>query len=59
LLRMLVVAKLRGSWHSNELRQYHIDENGLQLEETLGSYEGLLGGSPSGRPPSLAVVARP
>lgn len=59
LLRMLVVAKLRGSWHSNELRQYHIDENGLQLEETLGSYEGLLSGNPSHRPPSLAVVARP
>ena len=59
LLRMLVVAKLRGSWHSNELRQYHIDENGLQLEESLGSYEGLLGGHPSHKPPSLAVVARP
>lgn len=58
LLRMLVVAKLRGSWHSNELRQYHIDENGLQLEETLDGYEGLLGAQPAHRPPSLAVAAR-
>lgn len=59
LLRLLVVAKLRGSWHSNELRQYHIDDNGLQLEETLGSYEGLLGGHPAQRPPALAAVGRP
>lgn len=57
LLRLLVVAKLRGSWHSNELRQYHIDDDGLQLEEALGSYEGLLGGRPSQRSHALSVVA--
>ena len=57
LLRMLVVAKLRGSWHSNELRQYHIDDDGVQLEEALGSYDGLLGGRPNQRAHALSVVA--
>jgi circadian clock protein KaiC len=56
LLRMLVVAKLRGSWHSNELRQYHIDDDGVQLEEALGSYDGLLGGRPNQRSHALSVV---
>lgn len=47
LLRIMAVAKLRGSAHSNELRLYRIDENGLQIGERASDQEGLLGGQPT------------
>jgi len=31
------------------LRQYHIDENGLQIRDMLPDQEGLLGGRPTNR----------
>ena len=46
LLRMLAVVKVRASAHSNELREYHIDDKGIQMGERLSSLEGLLGGRP-------------
>jgi len=47
LLRMLAVVKVRGSHHSNELREYRIDGDGLHVGERLTDLEGLLGGRPS------------
>ena len=47
LLRMLAVVKVRASDHSNELREYSIDADGLRIGEMLTDLEGLLGGRPS------------
>jgi circadian clock protein KaiC len=47
LLRIMAVVKVRASAHSDELRQYHIDNNGLQIGEMLPDQEGLLGGRPT------------
>ncbi len=47
--RMMAVVKVRASAHSNELRLFHIDHNGIQLGEMLTEQEGLLGGSPTRR----------
>lgn len=46
LLRMLAVVKVRGSNHSNELREYSIDHDGIRIGEMLTDLEGLLGGRP-------------
>ncbi len=47
LLRMMAVVKVRASDHSNELREYYIDEQGIHIGERLAALEGLLGGRPS------------
>jgi circadian clock protein KaiC len=47
LLRVLAVVKLRGSNHSNELRLFHIDAEGIKIGEMLPGREGLLSGQPS------------
>lgn len=49
LLRIMAVVKLRGSAHSNELRLYRIDKDGLQIGERASDQEGLLGGQPTRR----------
>ena len=46
LLRMLAVVKVRASNHSNELREYSIDGDGIRVGEMLTDLEGLLGGRP-------------
>lgn len=46
LLRMMAVVKVRASNHSNELREYSIDGDGLQIGVMLADLEGLLGGRP-------------
>jgi len=51
LLRIMAVVKVRSSAHSDELRQYHIDDNGLQIGERLPDQEGLLGGRPTRQRP--------
>ncbi len=53
LRRVLAVVKVRGSWHSNELREYSIDEAGLVIGERLEDQEGLLGGRPTRKPGAL------
>jgi len=47
LRRVMAVVKVRASAHSNELRQFVIDDAGLQIGERLRDHEGLLGGRPS------------
>ena len=47
LQRMMAVLKLRASTHSTELRLFHIDDEGIKIDQMLSNYEGLLGSSPS------------
>jgi circadian clock protein KaiC len=49
LKRMIAVVKVRASAHSNELRLFHIDDDGVHIGEMLVDHEGLLGGRPSRR----------
>jgi circadian clock protein KaiC len=57
LQRIMGVVKVRGSIHSKDLRAFEITEDGIVMGETLGSYEGLLTGSPliPGVPPRTAA----
>jgi circadian clock protein KaiC len=50
LQRVLAVAKVRDSAHSNELRLFSIDDGGIRIGKMLNDYEGLLGGRPTRRP---------
>jgi circadian clock protein KaiC len=47
LLRVMAVVKLRGSAHSNDLRLFTIDADGIHIGERLQDHEGLLGGMPT------------
>ena len=46
LKRVLAVVKVRASAHSDELRLYTIDQDGIEIGEMLPDHEGLLGGRP-------------
>lgn len=50
LRRMMAVVKVRGRAHSNELREYTIDDGGLQVGAKLTGQHGLLGGRPTTGP---------
>ena len=43
----MAVVKVRASDHSDELREYTIDKNGIHIGEMLVEQEGLLGGRPT------------
>ncbi len=47
LRRVMGVVKVRSSGHSDELREYRIDAQGIHVGETLPDQEGLLGGRPT------------
>ncbi len=47
LRRMMAVVKVRGSAHSDELREFTIVDGALVIGERLASQEGLLGGQPT------------
>lgn len=47
LRRLIAVVKVRASHHSDELREYTIDKNGIHIGEMLVEQEGLLGGRPT------------
>lgn len=49
LQRMMAVVKVRASQHSNELRLFEIDADGIKLGAMLTGQEGLLGGRPTRR----------
>jgi circadian clock protein KaiC len=47
LRRVMAVVKVRSSGHSDELREYTIDADGLHVGQPLPDQEGLLGGRPT------------
>ena len=47
LRRMIAVVKVRGSAHSDELREFSIDGRGMHIGAMLTDHEGLLGGRPT------------
>ncbi|WP_458071964.1 RAD55 family ATPase [Rhodanobacter sp. BL-MT-08] len=47
LKRVMAVVKIRASAHSNALHLFHIDDDGIKIDEMLAGYEGLLGGRPT------------
>lgn len=47
LLRVMAVVKVRASAHSDALRLFSIDVNGIRVGEMLSDQEGLLGGRPT------------
>jgi circadian clock protein KaiC len=47
LQRIMAVVKVRGSAHSKDLRTFEITDDGIVMGETLGTYAGLLTGSPA------------
>jgi len=49
LLRIMAVAKIRDSAHSDELRLFSIGDDGIRIGVSLPEYEGLLGGRPTHR----------
>ncbi|MEO6856680.1 MAG: ATPase domain-containing protein, partial [Rhodoferax sp.] len=46
LQRVMAVVKVRGSDHSNDIRRYHITDDGIAIGAPVLHYEGLLGGRP-------------
>ena len=58
LRRVMAVVKVRASAHSDQLREFSIDADGIQIGQMLADQEGLLGGRPTRKPASqLAPVA--
>ena len=57
LRRVMAVVKVRASAHSDELREFTIDESGIRIGEMLAGQEGLLGGRPTKRSVRGAVPA--
>ncbi len=49
LLRVMAVVKVRASNHSNELREFSVDDDGIRIGKMLPEQEGLLGGRPTNR----------
>lgn len=49
LRRVLAVVKVRDSKHSDQLREYTIDDGGIHIGTMLADQEGLLGGRPATR----------
>ncbi|MEO8060501.1 MAG: ATPase domain-containing protein [Burkholderiales bacterium] len=47
LRRVMAVVKVRASTHSDELREYSIDADGIHIGHMLADQEGLLGGRPT------------
>jgi len=49
LRRVMAVVKVRASAHSDELRSFTINDDGIQIGDMLSHEEGLLGGRPTRR----------
>ncbi|GLH66316.1 ATPase domain-containing protein [Geothrix edaphica] len=47
LKRVMAVVKVRGSNHSDQLRQYEVTDEGIVIGEPVVDYERLLGGQPT------------
>jgi circadian clock protein KaiC len=59
LRRVMAVVKVRASAHSDELREFTIDANGIHVGHTLDEQEGLLGGRPTRKRLGLAAAPAP
>ncbi len=59
LRRVMAVVKVRASAHSDRLREFSIDADGIRVGQMLADQEGLLGGRPTRKlaAPLAAVVA--
>jgi circadian clock protein KaiC len=51
----MAVVKVRGSAHSNELRQFEITDEGIVIGNPVLGFEGLLSGQPMRTPASGMV----
>ncbi len=54
LRRVMAVVKVRASAHSDELREFSIDSQGIRIGAMLPDQEGLLGGRPTRKMPPHA-----
>jgi circadian clock protein KaiC len=50
LRRVMAVVKVRASAHSDQLREFSIDADGIHIGQMLADQEGLLGGRPARKP---------
>ena len=50
LRRVIAVVKVRASPHSDQLREFSIDAEGIHIGKMLANHEGLLGGRPTREP---------
>lgn len=57
LRRVMAVVKVRASAHSDELREFSIDADGIQIGRMLPDQEGLLGGRPTRHSPEQMASA--
>ena len=61
LRRVLTVVKVRASAHSDELREFHIDDWGIQIGGIISDHEGILAGRPTrtlpGEGAAMAAIA--
>ncbi|MEJ1962284.1 MAG: ATPase domain-containing protein [Gammaproteobacteria bacterium] len=55
LKRVLAVVKVRGSAHSDELRQFQITDDGIVIGAPVRDYQGLLSGRPTQTPTSHRI----
>ena len=55
LRRVIAVVKVRASFHSDELREYTIDGDGLHIGKMLIEQEGLLGGRPTKKRATMSI----
>jgi circadian clock protein KaiC len=51
LAKLIAVVKVRGSSHSHDLREYRINENGIEIDNHATRFDGLLSGRTSRRAP--------
>jgi circadian clock protein KaiC len=56
LRRVMAVVKVRASAHSDQLREFTIDADGIHIGQVIRDQEGLLGGHPSRRVPVIKPV---
>lgn len=55
LRRVMAVVKVRASAHSDQLREFSIDAEGIHIGKMLTNHEGLLGGRPTREPATRPV----
>lgn len=55
LKRVITVAKMRGSQHSKDLREYRITVQGLEVGRALKDYQGIITGVPVLREPTRSL----